>query len=104
MIPRYIPVGTPQKHLKLIFIKPPTYDKTPIVPVLPENEDKTVVYVLSKKPDYQNVHAAEAPAHEQTKPDVFFVKYRNEAEAQHQQHEIQGKFTNVFSNFLLISL
>lgn len=90
--PQYVYVGRPRKNVKVIFIKAPTYSRTPIVPIYPKNEDKTIVYVLSKKPGAQQIDIPEPPPTEPTKPEVFFIKYKNAAEAQAAQEKIQGLF------------
>lgn len=49
----FLCLGRPRKNYKIIFIKTPTYsEKQQIIPVLPQNEEKTIVYVLSKKPTF----------------------------------------------------
>lgn len=54
-------IGRPRKNYKIIFIKTPSYGlKSQIIPVLPRIEDKTIVYVLSKKPTFdQNIQLPE---------------------------------------------
>lgn len=57
----------------------------------PQTEDKTIVYVLSKKPTFeQNIQLPEQPVTEPSKPDVFFVKYKNQQEVEQAQQSIQG--------------
>lgn len=66
--------------------------KSQIIPVLPQNEEKTIVYVLSKKPTIeQNIELPELPVTEPSKPQVFFIKYRTQAEAEQTQQSIQGE-------------
>lgn len=79
---------------QIIFIKAPTYSThSQIIPIVPQNEDKTIVYVLSKKPTYEaNVEIPEPPVTEPSKPDVFFIKYKNQQEAEQAQQSIQGNF------------
>lgn len=78
----------------VIFIKAPTYtQKSAIIPVFPTHEEKTIVYVLSKKPEIQqNIEFPEPPVTEPSKPEVFFIKYRNQQEADQAQQSIQGDF------------
>uniref|UniRef100_A0A182V7T8 DM5 domain-containing protein n=1 Tax=Anopheles merus TaxID=30066 RepID=A0A182V7T8_ANOME len=50
-----LPTYTKQKHYKIIFIKapsPPTVSKV-VLPQPPVNEEKTLVYVLHKKPELE---------------------------------------------------
>lgn len=104
--PRFIPVGRPRKTYKIIFIKTPTYGlKSQIIPVLPQNEEKTIVYVLSKKPTFdQNIQLPEPAATEPTKPEVFFVKYKTQEEADRAQKEIQGKLIHSFVNCIIFNI
>lgn len=71
----------PQKHYKIIFIKTPTPTAQPTQNVLvPQSEEKTIVYVLVKKPDDI---AAAIPTTTPTlpsKPEVYYIKYRNKAQ------------------------
>jgi len=92
--PRFVQVGRARKNYKVIFIKAPTYGSSQqIIPVLPQNEEKTIVYVLSKKPLLnQEVQVPEQPVTEPTKPDVFFIKYKNQEEAQQAQQHIQAQY------------
>lgn len=88
----------------VIFIKAPTYAaRAQIIPVIPPNEEKTIVYVLSKKPTFeQNIQLPEPPVTEPSKPDVFFIKYRNQKEADQAQQSIQGTFIFGFLFFCLL--
>lgn len=74
-----IETQVPKKHYKIIFIKAPV-PPTPTVPVIPEqqqDEHKTLVYVLVKKPDPQPLIDVPLPAPtEPTKPEVYFIKYK----------------------------
>jgi len=47
--------------------------------VAPAPEQKTLVYVLSKRPSAQNQQVIEVP-HNPTQPEVFFVNYDNEGD------------------------
>uniref|UniRef100_A0A182FT24 DUF243 domain-containing protein n=1 Tax=Anopheles albimanus TaxID=7167 RepID=A0A182FT24_ANOAL len=74
----------PKKHYKIIFIKapaPPAPVKQ-VIPPQPQDEHKTLVYVLVKKPE--DPAPIEIPVQETTepnKPEVYFIKYKqNEKE------------------------
>ncbi|KAF2898097.1 hypothetical protein ILUMI_08077 [Ignelater luminosus] len=74
------------RNTKIIFVKAPSYGGViPEVIAPPSHaEDKTLVYVLVKKP--QQGGAITIPSSlgvKQAKPEVFFIKYRNQAEAEH---------------------
>lgn len=67
----------PQKNYKIIFIKAPSVPApSSVIQVAPQNEEKTLVYVLVKKPDEQSELVVPSPAPTQpSKPEVYFVKY-----------------------------
>lgn len=75
----------PQKHYKIIFIKTPTpvFNSAQYVPIQQQNEEKTIVYVLVKKPD--SVEDVVLPQVEQkppSKPEVYFIKYKGKEDSQ----------------------
>lgn len=76
---RQIEVPVPKKHYKIIFIKAPA-PPTPVAPVIPEqiqDEHKTLVYVLVKKPEEQpEIEIPVQSTTEPSKPEVFFIKYK----------------------------
>ncbi|XP_055306924.1 uncharacterized protein LOC129571184 [Sitodiplosis mosellana] len=67
----------PKKHYNIIFIKAPTPPR-PTVPVIPtQDEHKTLVYILVKKPEpLPRLEIPQAETTEPSKPEVFFVKYK----------------------------
>lgn len=88
--PEYVkeyPIRTPppqpvQKHYRIIFIKAPT-QSTPTVPTLPpiqpNSEEKTIVYVLVKKPEELPEIIMPTPGTTlPTKPEVYFIRYKTE--------------------------
>lgn len=78
-----IQVAPPQKHYKIIFIKapaPPT-PTAPVIPLQPQNEEKTLVYVLVKKPEEAPEIVIPTPAPTQpSKPEVYFIRYKTQKE------------------------
>lgn len=75
----------PQKHYKIIFIKAPSQTVyTPqYIPVPQPNEEKTIVYVLAKKPEKpQEIVIPKLEQKPPTKPEVFFIKYNNKDDSQ----------------------
>ncbi|CAO1422716.1 unnamed protein product [Diamesa serratosioi] len=81
--PRWIKPSQPNKHYKIIFIKTPDAPKLgPIkIPAQPQDEEKTLVYVLSKKPDTQQDIIVEPQVQTKpSKPEVFFIKYKTKKE------------------------
>lgn len=82
--PKQYNFAPPQKHYKIIFIKapnPPT-PTAPTIPVQPQNEEKTLVYVLVKKPEEAPEINIPTPAPTQpSKPEVYFIRYKTQKEA-----------------------
>ncbi|XP_047533106.1 acanthoscurrin-1 isoform X2 [Vanessa atalanta] len=75
--------AVPQKHYKIIFIKAPAPPApiTPIIPAQAQNEEKTLVYVLVKKPDEQpDITIPTAAPTQPSKPEVYFIKYKTQKE------------------------
>ncbi|CAG9806508.1 unnamed protein product [Chironomus riparius] len=77
--PQVIQPQAPRKHYKLIFIKapePPRYT-APTIPPTPQDEHKTLVYVLVKKPEEQpQIELPSVAPTEPSKPEVYFIKYK----------------------------
>lgn len=74
--------GSPSKHYKIVFIKAPSL--APKASVIQQqlqslNEEKTLIYVLVKKPEY-NANDLVTPQirPKQNKPEVFYVKYNTQ--------------------------
>ncbi|XP_073816589.1 uncharacterized protein [Musca autumnalis] len=90
-----IAVGTPRKNFNVVFVKAPAEKQQKVkVRVTPAvNEEKTAVYVLSKKADAPIVETLVQEAVTTTsKPEVAFIKYRTNEEAEHAQHKIQAEY------------
>lgn len=71
-----------QKHYRIIFIKAPTQASPtipPLPPIQPSSEEKTIVYVLVKKPDDLPEIIMPTPATTKpTKPEVYFIRYKTD--------------------------
>lgn len=70
-----------RKHYKIIFIKAPTQEYPSTSEILantPRNEEKTLVYVLVKKPDEPQIEEIQElqKNYEPSKPEVYFIKYK----------------------------
>lgn len=64
-----------RKHYKIVFIKAPIPPTPKPVKLPPQDEHKTLVYVLVKKPEAER--QVETPATtEASRPEVFFIKYK----------------------------
>lgn len=70
----------PTKHYKIIFIKapsPPAPSQAQILAQQQANEEKTLIYVLSKRPDdVQDITLPTAIPTQPSKPEVYFIKYK----------------------------
>ncbi|XP_063543861.1 RNA-binding protein cabeza-like [Cydia strobilella] len=81
--PQILGGGVPQKHYKIIFIKAPSPPApiTPVIPAQAQNEEKTLVYVLVKKPEEQgDITIPTAAPTQPSKPEVYFIKYKAQKE------------------------
>ncbi|CAD6993501.1 alpha/beta-gliadin MM1 [Ceratitis capitata] len=88
-----------RKNYRIVFIKAPQHNIRLAGAALKHaqnaNEEKTVIYVLSKKPDLTEVQQQLAQAQGQQKshkPEVYFIKYKTQEEAQRAQQEIQAQY------------
>lgn len=91
-----LPPQTPPKQTyKIIFIKAPTYRSkaTITVPAPVANQERTLVYVLVKKPELHPTvrFQPSATATEAPKPEVFFIRYKTQKEAEAAVADIQSK-------------
>lgn len=78
---RPISVAPAQKNYKIIFIKAPSAPTptAPVIPLQPQNEEKTLVYVLVKRPDEAPEISIPTPAPTQpSKPEVYFIRYKTQ--------------------------
>ncbi|XP_005176558.1 uncharacterized protein LOC101892600 [Musca domestica] len=94
-IVRYVNIGRPQKNYRVVFIDAPsnTHNKAKIIANVAPTEEKTAIYVLSKKNNALDVSAeVVTPAPVNNKPEVFFIKYKTPEEAIHAQHTIQAQY------------
>lgn len=76
--------AAPRKHYKIIFIKAPSAPSITqqIAAAQAQNEEKTLIYVLVKKPEDVNFEAPELPSPlAPSKPEVYFIKYKTQKEA-----------------------
>uniref|UniRef100_A0A182T6Q0 DM5 domain-containing protein n=1 Tax=Anopheles maculatus TaxID=74869 RepID=A0A182T6Q0_9DIPT len=75
--------GLRQKHYKIIFIKTPHVQPSAAQLALQQsqNEEKTIVYVLVKKPDaLGDISLPAPPVTKPSKPEVYFIKYKTNTE------------------------
>ncbi|XP_031355168.1 uncharacterized protein LOC116179512 [Photinus pyralis] len=75
-------VPASHKNTKIIFVKTPGYTVVPEVVAPPSQaEDKTLVYVLVKKPQDGSITIPTGLGVKQGKPEVFFIKYNSKQDA-----------------------
>lgn len=81
---RILSAAAPRTNYKIIFIKAPTAPAVSpaIIQQQQQSQEKTIVYVLVKKPDEQEslVLSGLAPT-KPSKPEVYFIKYQARKEA-----------------------
>jgi hypothetical protein len=91
-------VVRPRKHYNIVFVKAPSpkYSPGSNVNIFPENEEKTIVYVLLGKGEGPQVDGngelVLPPQKPPSKPEVVFVRYNNEQEAQRAISDIQNSY------------
>ncbi|XP_055384091.1 uncharacterized protein LOC129613824 [Condylostylus longicornis] len=92
--PRTVLASKPQKSYRVVFIKAPIYKPAKLSLVNhKDNEERTVIYVLSKKTDSTDLDiSTPAPQVEPSKPEVYFIKYKTQEEAQNAQQQIQAHY------------
>ncbi|XP_055384078.1 uncharacterized protein LOC129613818 [Condylostylus longicornis] len=89
------------KHYRVIFIKAPSQNKLAAQALKiaqAQQEEKTVIYVLSKKTDLidlQNQLVKQNGQSQVSKPEVFFIKYKTQEEARHAQQQIQAQYDSL---------
>ncbi|TMW47260.1 hypothetical protein DOY81_007659 [Sarcophaga bullata] len=88
-----------RKNYRIVFIKAPAQNLQLNLEALKRaqaaNEERTVIYVLSKKPDLANIQnqLVNVQSEQKTsKPEVFFIKYKTQEEASRAQQEIQAQY------------
>lgn len=89
---KHLVIGRPQKNYRVVFIRAPSSSNANVKlsAEYAPREEKTVIYVLSKKDSSLEVGDIATPAPTvPSKPEVFFIKYKTEQEAQHAQRTIQ---------------
>lgn len=91
--------GPIRKNYRIVFIKAPTPNIKLNLQALRQsqlaNEEKTVIYVLSKKPDLGNIRNQLINVQSEQKvqkPEVYFIKYKTQDEANRAQQEIQAQY------------
>ncbi|XP_017038200.1 uncharacterized protein TwdlZ [Drosophila kikkawai] len=100
---KHLVIGQPRRNYRVIFIRAPAANSERLryTAELAPQEERTVIYVLTKK--QQELEATdivaprEKPQTEQ-KPDIFFIKYKTNEEAAAAQKEIQTQYDQLGGN------
>lgn len=77
---RIIAPRRPEKHYKIIFIKAPTVTRptAPVLPIHPQKDEKTLIYVLVRKPnEAPQITLPTVVPTPPSKPEVYFIKYKS---------------------------
>ncbi|XP_017477512.1 PREDICTED: uncharacterized protein LOC108367416 [Rhagoletis zephyria] len=96
--PKHLVIGRPQRNYRVVFIKAPGSDNSnlKLSAEFAPQEEKTVIYVLSKKDDELTANDFATPAPTApSKPEIFFIKYKTPEEAAAAQKEIQEQYDNL---------
>jgi Domain of unknown function (DUF243) len=100
--------AAPRKHYKIIFIKAPSHPSISqqAAAVQAQNSEKTLIYVLVKKPEEINYDAPiEQSPLAPSKPEVYFIKYKTQKEANQAVSSIssgQASFGGASGKFMKI--
>lgn len=76
---QFVSPAVARKHYKIIFIKTPNVQPSAAQIALQQSqsEEKTIVYVLVKKPEDQgDISIPQLPQLPPSKPEVYFIKYK----------------------------
>lgn len=80
---KILPTPPPKINYKMVFIKTPTSitSAVPAIPVISKDEEKTIIYVLVKRPEEaaQITIPTVAPP-TPSKPEVYFIRYKAQKE------------------------
>ncbi|XP_067639238.1 uncharacterized protein [Eurosta solidaginis] len=91
----HLVIGRPQKNYRVVFIKAPHSDNAnlKLSAEFAPQEEKTVIYVLSKKEHELTSNDIVTPAPTvPSKPEIYFIKYKTPEEAAAAQREIQEQY------------
>lgn len=84
-----------KKNYKIIFIKAPSVniDQMARFQQQAQQEEKTIVYVLSKKPELNTIlEAQKNNQNKPSKPEVYFIKYKAQKENNHANVDINAPY------------
>ncbi|XP_034671348.1 uncharacterized protein LOC117903434 [Drosophila subobscura] len=105
---KHLVIGQPRRNYRIIFIRAPSASSEQLkyTAELAPQEERTVIYVLTRQPQELQAEDIVAPQQQQQqpaaaaeqKPDIFFIKYRTNEEAAAAQREIQTQYDQLGGN------
>ncbi|XP_064537136.1 uncharacterized protein TwdlZ [Drosophila montana] len=103
---KHLLIGRATRNYRVIFIRAPSAQSEAVkyTAELAPQEERTVIYVLSRKQPELEVHDIQPPRqqHQQQqssdKPEVFFIRYKTNEEAAAAQREIQTQYDQLGGN------
>ncbi|XP_037724869.1 uncharacterized protein LOC119556621 [Drosophila subpulchrella] len=100
---KHLVIGQPRRNYRVIFIRAPAgnSDQVKYTAELAPQEERTVIYVLTRKQtelEATDIVAPLAKPLAEQKPDVFFIKYKSNDEAAAAQREIQTQYDQLGGN------
>ncbi|ALC48912.1 TwdlZ, partial [Drosophila busckii] len=102
---KHLVIGRASTNYRVIFIRAPSSqsDQLRYTAELAPQEERTVIYVLSRKQHELQAQDIQTPSQQQqqqslSKPDVFFIKYKTNDEAAAAQREIQTQYDQLGGN------
>ncbi|XP_030381450.1 uncharacterized protein LOC115629190 [Scaptodrosophila lebanonensis] len=99
---KHLLIGRPTRNYRVIFIRAPSSENAQLkyTAELAPQEERTVIYVLTRKQKELDAEDIVAPTQNQQlqKPEVFFIKYKTNEEAVAAQREIQSQYDELGGN------
>ncbi|EDW65531.2 LOW QUALITY PROTEIN: uncharacterized protein Dvir_GJ19307 [Drosophila virilis] len=101
---KHLLIGRAMRNYRVIFIRAPSAQSEAVkyTAELAPQEERTLIYVLSRKQPELEAHDIQTPRqHQQSssdKPEVFFIRYKTNEEAAAAQREIQTQYDQLGGN------
>ncbi|XP_060661987.1 uncharacterized protein LOC132795343 [Drosophila nasuta] len=100
---KHLLIGRATRNYRVIFIRAPSAQSDAIkyTAELAPQEERTVIYVLSRKPQElqaEDIQPAKQQSQQSAKPEIFFIRYKTNEEAAAAQREIQTQYDELGGN------